>query len=374
MRLLQMCTTFNAGGIQRHVMDVSAWLRSKGYDVFLAGESGFWLDETTAFDYLPLNLLKVSTHLDADQGLWSRIWWALKCARQLRAYLKKNNIELIHAHESSPAIVAGLATFGLNIPVIVTYHGSDPGRLKPFGWVCRAVANKVITPSYRCAEELHQQAGVRKEIIDVIGLGIEPPPVLAEERIREHRRQLLGENGKYLVVIIARLDYQKGIDILVDVVRSVKSQRDDIRFVVVGDGVLRDEVREWAKTAGVEDCLRFDGVSDEPYLYLKAGDMFLLTSRWEALPITIAEAFQAKLPVVATDTGGVKELVSADVGFVHAIGDVDALSKSVLDICGDEGLRSRMSDAAARISQGDRFSVPHIHNIFEKTYLGMLKR
>lgn len=372
MRILQICTAFYAGGIQRHMMELSESLRKKGHAIFLAGESGPWLDETTDLDYLPLNLLDVSTHLNDDVSILSRIIQALKCSFKLRNYLRINRIELIHAHESAPAIVAKLASIGMGIPIIVTYHGSAPARIKSFGHICRLTAQLVITPSHRCATELNEQAGVPKEIIEVIGLGVQPPPAIETDRVNQHRKKLLGPESKLLVVIIARLDHQKGIDILIEVVQKVKAHRQDIRFVVIGDGPLRKEVREWATNAEVENFLHFDGESNEPYLYLKAADVFLLTSRWEALPITIAEAFQAGLPVVATDTGGVKELVDLSVGRVVPIGDVEALSASILEICSDDEQRQKMSKEAIKLSREKRFSIPHVHKIFERTYANIL--
>ena len=98
----------------------------------------------------------------------------------------------------------------------------------------------------------------------------------------------------------------------------------------------------------------------------------MLTSRWEALPIAIAEAFQAGLPVVATDTGGVNELVTASVGCVMPVGDAAALSASVLEICNDQQLRSTMSEEAIKLAREDRFSIPHIHGLFERLYADIL--
>ncbi len=371
MRILQTCTTFYAGGIQRHMMELSESLREKNHDVFLAGTPGPWLDETTTLPYLPLNLLGISTHAGKN-SLLRRISTAFKCALKLRKFLKENRIELIHAHESAPAIVARIASLGMKIPIVVTYHGSAPGRVKPFGYTCRLTARLVITPSHRCAVELHEQAGISKDHLKVIGLGVAPPPVIETDRVAQHRKELLKTDGKILVVIIARLDHQKGIDILIEVVQQVKKQRKDVRFVVVGDGRQRDDVRKWAKEAKVESHLEFVGQNNEPYLFLMAADIFLLTSRWEALPITIAEAFQVGLPVVATNTGGVKELVSPTTGFVESIGDVAALSSNILKLSSDDNLRKSMSEEAIKLSKEDRFSIPHIHNIFEKTYMDIL--
>lgn len=372
MRILQICTDFFAGGIQRHVMDLGESLRAKGHDVYLAGTSGPWLDETTELDYLPLDIHAIATDYHG-KNILTRVYHAVKCALKLRPYLKENKIELIHAHESAPAIVAKIASIGLNIPILLTYHGSAPDRVKSFGLIGRATATHMITPSANCAEELITQAGVPRSKIEVIGLGVEPPPHIDSDRVQQHRQNLLGADGKLLVVVIARLAYQKGIDVLVEVVRQVAEQRQDIRFVVIGDGPEKDAAIGWIAAAGIGDYLRLDGESNEPYLYLRSADLFLLTSRWEALPITIAEAFQAGLPVVATDTGGVSELVAENVGRVTPVGDVEALSAGILDICGDDELRDAMSAAAVALSKEDRFSLPHIHAIFERRYAEILQ-
>jgi glycosyltransferase involved in cell wall biosynthesis len=371
MRILHICTSFFAGGIQRHAMELGDSLRAKGHEVALAGDTGPWLDANTPLNFLPLDLLKVSKD-DSHSSVPARIWHALKCALKLRPFLKEHRIELIHAHESAPVIVAKLASLGLNIPIVLTFHGSAPDRVKSFGLIGRATATLMITPSANCAEELIEQAGVPRNKIDVIGLGVEPPPTIDAARVNQHRIQLLEPDGEYLVVMIARLAYQKGIDVLVDVVRRVVEQRQDIRFVVIGDGPEKAAAMQWIADAGIEKYLRLDGESNEPYLYLKAADLFLLTSRWEALPITIAEAFQAGLPVVATNTGGVEELVAPAVGHVTAVGDAAAISRSILEIIGDPELRRTMSAAANRLSQEDRFSLPHIHSVFERTYANIL--
>jgi glycosyltransferase involved in cell wall biosynthesis len=301
MRLVHICTSFNAGGIQRHVLQLRESLRAHGHHVFLAGAPGAWLSDTAEPDYLPLDLRAVSTD---ERGTLARIAQAFSCASALRRFLRRHRIDLIHAHESAPAIVAGIARLGMGLPIVVTYHGSAPERVRSFGRIARLTGRRVVTPSHRCAAELHKQAGVPQARLDVIGLGVDPPPTIPQELVEQHRKRLLGSEGKYLVVTIARLAHQKGLDVLVDVVRRVKAHRSDIRFVVIGDGPLRDEVRGWAARAGVDTLLRFDGQSEHPYRYLRAADLFLLTSRWEALPIAIAEAFQAGVPVVATDAGG----------------------------------------------------------------------
>jgi glycosyltransferase involved in cell wall biosynthesis len=175
-----------------------------------------------------------------------------------------------------------------------------------------------------------------------------------------------------LVVTVARLARQKAIDVLIEVVKRTTARHDYIRFAVVGDGPLREDVRRWAAEAGVGRYVTFTGYSDRPHEFLAAADLFLLPSRWEGLPITIVEAFRAGLPVVATDAGGVRELVDDAVGKVVAIGDVDALTQQVLAICEDDGLRARLAAGALVRGGEQRFSPSYVHGIFECTYAEVL--
>ncbi len=88
--------------------------------------------------------------------------------------------------------------------------------------------------------------------------------------------------------------------------------------------------------------------------------------------MTIVEAFRDGLPVVATDAGGVRELVDETVGRVVAIDDVDALTEAVDAICSDDALRSRLA-ANARLRGGERrFSPSYAHSVIERTYAEML--
>ncbi|MGB3146937.1 MAG: glycosyltransferase family 4 protein [Paracoccaceae bacterium] len=371
MRILQICTAFGHGGIQRHVIELSQSLREEGHDVFLAGSPGPWEALIAGFDYLLLDLVNVSNEGGPALRRLSRM---IVSAFRLRRYLKKQGISIIHAHESAPAIVARIASFGMKIPVVLTYHGSAPARVRYYGRVARLTAWHVITPSNRCAEELQEQAGLASRDVSVIGLGVQPAPPIDPQEVAAHRAAILGADGKLLVVIIARLAYQKGIDILVEVVRLVKAARQDIRFVVIGDGPLLEQARVWAASAGVETMLQFHGESSAPYLYLKASDLFLLTSRWEALPITIAEAFQVGLPVVAADAGGVRELVSPAVGRVLPVGDAAGLSAAVMEICGNPALRQSMSEAALTTSKEVRFSLSAAHKSIADLYNKILTR
>ena len=127
-------------------------------------------------------------------------------------------------------------------------------------------------------------------------------------------------------------------------------------------------MRALAEKENALDGLHFAGRSETPHLYLNAADAFLLTSRWEALPFTIVEAYQAGLPAIATDCGGVKELISPETGRVTPIGDVEAISAAVLEVVRNDELRRRMSAAARLLLREDRFKPEVMHARVEALY------
>lgn len=368
MRILQICTNFGFGGISRHAVDLGLWLRNRGHTIHFAGAPGESLNAGHEDQFLSLDIDRVS----GNGHKLVRAGHALVCALKLRNFLSHNNFDLIHCHESAPAIVARLATIGRDVPILLTYHGSEPERVRGFARVGKMTSKQVVTPSHRSAADLINEGGLDKSKVRVIGLGVRSAPPIDVKAIDQLRRNLLGEDGKLLVVVVARICYQKGIDILIKVVGVLSQSRQDIRFVVVGEGPLLDEMKTLSKSTGVDHLIQFVGYQENPYVYLHASDLFLLTSRWEALPISIVEAFRAGLPVIAADTSGVAELVDSAVGEVLAIGDVKAFAESILRICGDNEVRKNMADAALSRSKEDRFSPDHIHLIYENNYSEMI--
>ncbi|WP_461308631.1 glycosyltransferase family 4 protein, partial [Albidovulum sp.] len=309
LHLLEMQTKFGMGGISRHVLTLSAWMRARGHRVTLAGTPAAWAGPETEPDFCPLPTQQVSS----DGGaLPARLAAAARSAIILRRWLARHRVDVIHAHESAPALVANLARIGTGIPLAVTYHGSEPSRIAAFGRIA-ARADLVITPSHRSAEDLRRIGGVPADRLKVLGLGVARPPDDSAEAVAALRRELLGQ-GERLVITVARLEHQKGIDILIEAVARMIADRPGYRFVIAGDGVDEAALRALAEARGVAGHLTFLGRVDRPHLYLRAADLFLLTSRWEALPFTIVEAFQAGIPAVATACSGVVELIDEAVG------------------------------------------------------------
>lgn len=363
LHVLEMGTQFGMGGITRHILGLSDWLRDHGHKVTLAGTADVWAGpkNQTGFVDLP------TRYVAGDGGnIANRLRYMMTSAWLLRRWLIRNPVDLIHCHESAPALVADIARIGRGIPLAVTYHGSEPERISAFGRIA-AKCDLVITPSHRSAEDLVNIGGVPRNKLKVIGLGVSPPPDDTDEDIARLRTELLGD-GERMIVTLARLLNQKGIDILIDCVARMKETHPGYRFVVAGDGPDEAMLLRLAQERNLGKHLNFIGRTNQPIRLLRAADLFLLTSRWEALPFTIAEAFQAGTPAVATACSGVVELIDETVGAVVPIGDVDAICAAVADVLSDETRRARLAANALERSREDRFNPDWVHRRFEKTY------
>lgn len=368
MHVMELGTLLGVGGITRHMVALTGALRDRGHRVTYAGSPDAWVNAGTEADFLDLPIAQVS-----GQGgsLPRRLIALARAVWRLRRWLVRNRPDLMHAHDSAPALVADLARKGLRIPLVVTYHGSEPERIAGFGRIARG-CDLTVTPSHRSAEDLATIGGVPKNRLKVLGLGVAPPPAVTDDSARRLRSELLGD-GERLIVTIARLTHQKGIDVLIDVVAHMRNTHPGWRFVLAGDGFQEAELKALAERRGVLSHLTFLGRTSEPHRLLRASDLFLLTSRWEALPFTIVEAFQAGTPCVATACSGVVELIDDSVGRVVPIGDVDAICAAVEAVLTDEPLRNAMSQAALARSREDRFDPDWVHPQFEALYRKMVR-
>jgi glycosyltransferase involved in cell wall biosynthesis len=288
-------------------------------------------------------------------------------ALRLREAISKHRFDLIHVHETAPALVARLATLGLNIPIIMTFHGSAPSRIPSAAKIGKYCADFVASPSRLSLDALIKH-GVKASKTKVLRNGIKPLRAVSEDKIARLRDRYTPGGKGQIVFSPSRLAPQKGIDVMIDVAKRVTQELPDTQFVIAGGGQLTGTVNEWADAAGVGENMHFLGAIDTVPEHLRASDLFLLTSRWEALPISILESFRAGLPVVATDCGGVSELVDDRVGVLCEVEDVEGLSEAVLSLLRSRELHRQKQEGALERSREEQFDLDYAHAQFLATY------
>jgi glycosyltransferase involved in cell wall biosynthesis len=159
------------------------------------------------------------------------------------------------------------------------------------------------------------------------------------------------------IVCVANFRPEKGHDVLLDAFAVVKERIPDARLVLVGHGELQDEVDAKVRALALNGSVHVTGFVPEVWPYLADADVFAIASASEAYGIAIAEAMAAGLPVVASDVGGIPELVKPGVtGELFTPGDSAGLASHLIRMLSAPELRARMSPAAREAAEPLRLS------------------
>jgi glycosyltransferase involved in cell wall biosynthesis len=157
------------------------------------------------------------------------------------------------------------------------------------------------------------------------------------------------------VVCVANFRPEKGHAVLVSAFRMVCAAIPDAELVLIGDGPLLDRVRSQVAAQGLLSRVRFLGQVESVWSHLSKADVFALASLREPLGLAVMEAMAAGLAVIASEIGGLPELVRPGLtGELVPPNDERALAASLIRLLRDEGLRERMGSAARRVADGLR--------------------
>jgi glycosyltransferase involved in cell wall biosynthesis len=213
-------------------------------------------------------------------------------------------------------------------------------------------SRRVVTVSDALRERYLQQGGIDPAKVVTVYNGIEV------ERFRggANRAALRAEFNlppeSRVAVTVSVLRPGKGIDVLIRAIADVP----DAYFLIVGDGPLRAEWEDLARTVGVAERIRWAGYRRDVDAILPGCDLFVLPSLDDAFPTVLLEAMAAGLPAVATLVGGIPEIVTPDVtGVLVPPGDPNSLATSIADLLADPARLTRMRRCAQLIAE-QRFS------------------
>ncbi|MFQ6617995.1 MAG: glycosyltransferase family 4 protein, partial [Fidelibacterota bacterium] len=185
-----------------------------------------------------------------------------------------------------------------------------------------------------------------------------------------HELNLL--NVKKVVGWIGRMVPVKGCEYFLRAAKIVSEQIDNVSFVVVGDGELLPEMKELSRSLGIDDRVIFTGDREDPWIFYRLFDVFVLTSLNEGLGRVLIEAMAAGTPIVATDVGGVRDVLkNGDCGILVPSKDVDKISSGICKLLIDkEAANNYIKNGLRRCKE---FKIERTVKETENLYLDILK-
>jgi glycosyltransferase involved in cell wall biosynthesis len=276
----------------------------------------------------------------------------LGCPLRLARLLRREGVDVVHAHQYTPFFYGLAARLrGPRRPILFTEHGRhqpDHPRRK------RIAANRlllsrrdrVVGVGAAVRQALITNEGIPARRVGVLYNGIDVGVYSAGSDPVAARRELGAGPDDFVLVQVARLDYLKDHATAVRTLARVVGEVPRARLVLVGDGPERPAVEAQVRELGLGDRVRLLGSRGDVARLLHGADLFLLTSVSEGIPLTVLEAMAAGLPVVATDVGGLREVVEdGSTGFLAPARDDAALAGLVRTLANDRGLCRRMGEA-----------------------------
>ncbi len=272
---------------------------------------------------------------------------------QLKAALRRFQPEVVHTHSAKGGMLGRAAAWSLGVPAVVhTVHGAPfhlyQGRgARQFFQACERWAAKRCHAMVSVADamtELMVEAHIApREKFTTVYSGMEVEPFLQSDRHRDRVRQQLGYRPEHVVVgKIARLFKLKGHDDVIRAAKKVVQEMPNVRFLFVGDGVLRDSLQQQVADAGLASFFQFAGLvppSQIPEM-LAAMDLVVHASLREGLARVLPQALISGKPVVSYDVDGAREVVlPGKTGCLIQPRKVDELAAAICCLAGDTAMR-----------------------------------
>lgn len=251
---------------------------------------------------------------------------------------------IIHAHSTKAGMVARIVGWLMRVPVLYTVHGWGFGLgrrrfvslfVRGIELILRNFTSHYIAVSGADASIGVDQLSIARERITTIYNGVHDTSFFSSP------------GGANVLVMVARDDHQKDYDTFFRSAACLVGESFEVWCV--GRDTDNDEFKARARDLAPDVNFVFWGVRSDVDSLLSRAGVFVLTSRFEGLPISIIEAFRAGLPVVATSVGGVPEMISNGVnGYLVGVGDIGQVSNSLRELLNNPTLRRKMGEAARK--------------------------
>jgi glycosyltransferase involved in cell wall biosynthesis len=302
------------------------------------------------------------------------------CSRRLADLLRRERVNVVHAHQYTPFFYAMVARLLYRRPpVLFTEHGRHqpdyPRRKRIFAnRLLLKRRDRVVGVGEAVRQALIRNEGIPAERVEVIYNGINLAPIVNGTPNRDALRQEIGVGARDLVILqVARLDYLKDHATAIRALGHVVQSRPEAKLVLVGEGPELSSIQEVVHRHGLESHVLFLGLRTDVARLLRAADVFLLTSISEGIPLTVIEAMASGLPVVATRVGGLAEVVEeGHTGLLAAAGDDRGLAQHLLHLACNPALGEQMGKSGkARAHQA--FTEDQMHGQYVQLYRAMLR-
>jgi L-malate glycosyltransferase len=346
MRILHIDTGLGMRGGQELLLLSARGLRRRGHDQTIACPQDSVLQKTAVAEGFRIVSIPRRDPLYAGS------------VTTIRRFLCRNPCEIVHAHDARGQTVAWLSSVGLPVRRIANrLVVFEPRNLLVHRWKYARSCHHVIALSHAVRDTMVRN-GVPERQIEVIVGGIEFPEQLPDSEARSRMRAEWGLGpDDFVIAHVAAFTSEKGQGIALDALLQLLPAHPRMRMLLVGDGPLRMDPAIQEKVRLAQGAAQLPGYYKPSGEFYAGCDLFLIPSFSEALGLSAIYAMAYELPVIASNVGGLPEVVApGETGWIVPPGDVPALAAAIAEAASDPMVLRRFGRQArerARLFSSD---------------------
>lgn len=291
--------------------------------------------------------------------------------KNLKKTIKEASPEIIHTHGTKAALYTKLAIItSKNKPkFFYTIHGfhifHKKGLKAKFFLLIEKITNGLLVDKIICVGEndfnILKNITKNKNSVNLIKNGINENKKNINTEIEK-----IKSNCNYLIGTISRLHYQKDIETLIQSANEIK---DNTTIVIIGSGPEEKKLKQLTQKLNLQNKIIFLGNIENASSLIHYFDAFVLSTKWEGLPLVILEAMLSKIPVIGSSVHGVKELIEENkTGFLFKQGDYKELAKKINHILENKNNLEYITNTAYNMVK-NQYSEEEMINEYKKLYL-----
>jgi glycosyltransferase involved in cell wall biosynthesis len=303
------------------------------------------------------------------------LWRLYDCFRQCA-------FDIVHTHSSKAGILGRIAARLAGIPTILhTPHAfAFQDESNPFASGLYLLAERAArqwTTAFICVSDGERSIAIRKKIAAAANALVIHNSVDMERadcssrRLAQARAVACCSEAEIVVGTVANLRPQKGLHHFINAAGRVLSQRQDVKFIIVGSGSLHQQLNELIASSKLQERIKIISGETDVWPYYALIDVFALTSMWEGLPYVILEAMAMGKPVVATDISGCRDVViDGETGLLVPPRDEEATARAILTLLENPSMRQRMGALGRQVIE-QKYRIQQKIKELEAAYEGL---
>lgn len=365
IKIIELITSLDFGGTQKMLFETLKRINREKYQFIVVSLKGRGV-YTQEIEELGIKVVNLGVNGGVSKF---RLFLSLPIVFfKLLKILIKEKPQIVHSYLFQANILGRIAAKIVRVPAIIcSLRVMDPRKYQI--WLERITKN-FVTLFIANSEILRQfsifNAGINPEKIITIYNGIDSNRY-SYLNPQSKREELGIKENDYLIGTIGRLDEQKGIEYLFKALKIIKEQIQNFKCLVVGNGRLRSKLEQLKVKLGIKENVILTGARTDANDLMAMFNLFVLPSLWEGLPNVLLEAMACEKPIIATNVGGVPELIENEKsGILVEPKDPNSLAKAIIELIKNKEKSKIVSQQARK--RVEKFSLDKMVKEIEKIY------